>query len=57
MDRRIIDLKPTTFSGRRVNRRQIADIQETVGLFPNDSRNELAKTICEHLGWTKARGA
>ncbi len=30
MDRRIIDLKPTAFSGRRVNRQQIADIQETV---------------------------
>ena len=57
MDQRIIDLKSTTFSGRRVNRQQIADIQETVGLFPNDSRNELAKTICEHLGWKTAKGA
>ncbi len=56
MDPRITDLKSTTFSGRRVNRRQIADIQETVALFPNDSRNELAKTICEHLGWTTAKG-
>ena len=49
MDQRIIDLESTTFSGRRLNRRQIAAIQETVELFPNDSRNELAKTICEHL--------
>ena len=57
MDQRIIDLKSTTFSGRRVNRQQIADIQETVALFPNDSRNELAKTICEHLGWRTAKGA
>ena len=57
MDQRIIDLKSTTFSGRRVNRRQIADIQETVALLPNDSRNELAKTICEHLGWKTAKGA
>ena len=57
MDQRIIDLKSTTFSGRRVNRQQIADIQETVGLLPNDSRNELAKTICEHLGWKTAKGA
>ncbi len=56
MDQRITNLKSTTFSGRRVTRRQIADIQETVELFPNDSRNELAKTICEHLGWTTAKG-
>ena len=57
MDQRIIDLTSTTFSGRRLNRQQIADIQETVELFPNDSRNELAKTICEHVGWKTAKGA
>ncbi len=57
MDRRIIDLKSTTFPGRRVNRHQIADIQETVALFPNDSRNGPAKTIRGHLGWTTATGA
>ena len=56
MDQRIVDLKSTTFSGRRLTRQQIADIQETIELFPNDSRNELAKTICEHLGWTTAKG-
>ena len=26
-------------------------------MLPNDSRNELAKTICEHLGWNTAKGA
>ena len=57
MDQRIIDLKSTAFSDRRVNRRQIADIQETAGLFPDDSRNELAKTVCEHPGWKTAKGA
>ena len=57
MDQRIIDLASTAFSGRRVNRRQIADIQETVALFAHDSRNELAKTLCEHLGWKTAKGA
>ena len=56
MDQRITDLKSTTFSGRRLSRRRIADVQETVALFPNDSRNELAKTIRGHLGWTTARG-
>ena len=57
MDQRIIDLKSTTFSGRRLTRKQIADVQETVAMLPNDSRNELAKTICEHLSWVTAKGA
>ena len=48
MDPRIASLKSTTFCGRRLTRRQIADVQETVAL----SRNELAKTVCEHLNWT-----
>ena len=56
MDPRIAALKSTTFLGRRFTRRQIADIQETVGLFPNDSRKELSKTICENLNWTTPRG-
>ncbi len=55
MDQRIIGMKSTTFSERRVNRRQVADIQEAVALLPNDSRNELAKMICGHLGWTTAK--
>ena len=38
MDSRIASLKSTTFCGRRLTRRQIADVQETVAL----SRNELA---------------
>ena len=40
MDPRIADLKSTTFSGRRLTRRQIADIQKTVALFLHHSRNE-----------------
>ena len=56
MDPRIAALKSTTFLGRRFTRRQIADIRETVELFPNDSRNELSKTICEHLNWTTPKG-
>ncbi len=35
---------------------KIADIRETVELFPNDSRNELSKTICENLNWTTPKG-
>ncbi len=56
MDPRIAALKSTTFLGRRFTRRQIADIRETVELFPNDSRNELSKTICENLNWTTPKG-
>ena len=56
MDPRIAALKSTTFHGRRFTRRQIADIQETVELFPNDSRKELSKTICENLNWTTPKG-
>jgi len=56
MDPRIADLKSTTFQGRRLTRRQIADIQETVALFPRNSRHELARTVCEHLDWRSAKG-
>ena len=51
MDPRIESLETTTFFGRRLTRRQIADIQETVAMCPALSRNELSKTICEHLDW------
>ena len=56
MDPGIENLTSTTFFGRRLTRRQIADIQETVALLPALSRNELAKTVCEHLGWTTPKG-
>ena len=57
MDPLIRNLKSTTFFGRRFTRREISDIRETVALFPANSRNELAKTICEHLNWYNPRGA
>ena len=57
MDPKIIALKSTTFLGRRFTRQQLADVQETVELFPNDSRNELSLTICEHLNWKTPKGA
>ncbi len=49
-------LKSTIFFGRRFTRRQISDIAETVAMLPNDNRNELSKTICEHLSWTTPKG-
>ena len=57
MDPRIIQLKSTTFSGRRFTRRQITAVQRTVAMFPKLSRKELAETICEHLGWHTPGGA
>ncbi len=56
MDPCIENLKSTTFFGKRLTRRQIADIQETVALFPGLSRRELGNTICEHLGWFTPKG-
>ena len=57
MDQRIADLKPPAFPGRRLTRRQTADVRETVALFPNDSRNGPAKTVRQHPGWRTAKGA
>ena len=49
MDEAIRKLKSTTFLGRRLTHRQIADVQRTARSFPGLSRNELAHTVCEHL--------
>lgn len=44
-------------SGRRITGQQLEEIRETVGLFPNLSRKELAATISEHLGWFTVTGS
>lgn len=49
-------LPSTTFSGRRFTRTQLARVQETVERFPQLSRTELARTLCEHLSWTTPNG-
>ncbi len=56
MDPRIENLETTTFFGKRLTRRQIALMKETVELFPNDSRRELARTLCENLSWHTPSG-
>ena len=56
LDPRIEQLPSTTFFGRRLTRRQIAAIQETVAYLPRLSRTELGHTICEHLHWHTPRG-
>ena len=54
--REIAALKTTTFSGRRVSRRQIADLKWTVENTGHKSRRDLARTICEHLNWRTRKG-
>jgi hypothetical protein len=52
-----IDTLPsTTISGRRFTRKQLRQVQETVKMFPNLSRKELALTLCEHLNWENPAG-
>jgi hypothetical protein len=46
----------TTISGRRFTRKQLCQIQDTVKMFPNLSRKELALTICEHFNWENPAG-
>ena len=56
MDPLIENLKSTTFFGKRLTRKQIADIQETARLCPGLSRTELGHTVCEHLRWRTPNG-
>jgi hypothetical protein len=49
-------LPSTTISGRQFTRKQLTQVQETVAMFPNLSRKELALTLCEHLGWKNPAG-
>ena len=43
VDPHIENLKSTTFFGRRFTRRQIAEVQQTVAMFPALSRKELSR--------------
>ncbi len=52
----ISTLPKTTFSGRQFTRKQLTQVQETVEMFKNLSRKELALTICEHLDWKTPNG-
>ncbi len=57
MNINIVNLESTTFSARRFTRKQIAQIQDTVGNFHNLSLSELGHTICEHLNWKNPKGS
>ena len=47
----------STFSGRRFTRKQLAKVVDTIRMFPNLSRTELAFTLCEHLSWKSPNGS
>jgi hypothetical protein len=49
-------LPKTTFSGRRFTRQQLAQVQQTVQRFPQLTRTELARTVCENLNWKTPNG-
>ena len=42
--------------GREITAEDLAEIKETVRLFPKLSRTELADTLCENLEWLTASG-
>ncbi len=43
-------------AGREIEAPEVALIREVVELFPGLSRKELARTLCDHLGWYTAAG-
>lgn len=45
-----------TQCGRDFTRDEVVAIRDVVELFPRLSREELARTLCEHLGWFTASG-
>ena len=48
--------EPVLLSGRYFTVQELHEVQETVRLFPKLSRAELAKTLCENLGWVTPTG-
>jgi len=48
---------PRSFSGREIGPAELATIREVVGLCSGVTRMELANTVCELLGWTRANGS
>ena len=55
-DPKIKKLKSTTFFGKRLTRRRIADVQEAVAGSPELSRRKLGHRVCELLGWVTPKG-
>jgi len=56
MNEAIDSLTSTTFAGKRFNRKQLLEIQQTVYDCRHLSLRELAHTLCEHLNWVTPGG-
>ncbi len=56
MNKAIDSLASTTFAGKRFNRKQLVEIQQTVNEFRHLSLRELGHTLCEHLNWVTPGG-
>jgi hypothetical protein len=55
----VVDQMDTTtelLCGRMFTTKELFEIKEIIRLFPKLSQNELAKTICETLGWLAPNG-
>lgn len=50
------ELPSVVQAGKEITSQELNQIRETVEMFPNLSRSEVAFTVCEHLGWTTASG-
>ena len=51
-----LDLGPWVQSGRAFSAEEIGAIRATVAWLPGLARQELAATLCEHLGWHTVTG-
>ncbi|MCP4826246.1 MAG: hypothetical protein GY892_19355, partial [Shimia sp.] len=56
MNNAIDSLASTTFAGKRFNRKQLVEIQQTVNSCRHLSLRELGHTLCEHLNWVTPGG-
>jgi len=56
MNKAIDSLASTTFAGKRFNRKQLVEIQQTVNDCRHLSLRELGHTLCEHLNWVTPGG-
>ena len=56
MNNTIDSLASTTFAGKRFNRKQLVEIQQTVNECRHLSLRELGHTLCEQLNWLTPGG-
>ena len=57
MELSLEELSKKSFSGRSFKKETLQQIIETINLFPNLSRQNLAQTLCDHLSWRSPTGS